>query len=235
MWQNGIGRETILGHELCGVIEAIDQGITTDHVGRPVREGDRIIVKPGTDGNGASGFQPPGDPIDFTGGFSDYVYVGLPNTVFLQTDVPAEVAIITEPFMVGVHAVLRGDVKLGDTVVVQGSGAIRLVTANCAKHSGSAQVIVVGGPADRLELAKRLGGDVTINIDINIEEVPSVDERSEIVLSHTPNGKGADVVLSVQGSFQPHQKGWAMCDTAEPLLRSNTLWIWVRSSSILIN
>ncbi|MBV7335787.1 zinc-binding dehydrogenase [Chloroflexi bacterium TSY] len=203
MWQNGIGRETILGHELCGVIEAIGQGVTADHVGRPVREGDRIIVKPGTDGNGAYGFQPPGDPIDFTGGFSDYVYVGLPNTVFLQTEAPAEVAVITEPFTVGVHAVLRGDVKLGDTVIVQGSGAIGLVTANCAKHSGAAQVIVVGGPADRLALAKRLGADVTINI----EEVPSVDERREIVLSHTPNGKGADVVFECAGFLPATPEG----------------------------
>ena len=49
-------------------------------------------------------------------------------------------------------------IKLGDTVVVQGSGAIGLVTLACAKLSGAAKVIMVGGPAGRLELAKRLGG-----------------------------------------------------------------------------
>ena len=203
MWQNGLPKEMVLGHEVCGTVAAIGAGVTTDHLGRSVKEGDRIIVKPGTDGHGAYGFMAPGNPVDFTGGFSDYVYVALPKTVFLQTEVPAEVAVITEPFTVGVHAVLRGDVKLGDTVIVQGSGAIGLVTAVCAKLSGAANVIVIGGPADRLTLAKKLGADVTINID----DVPDVAERSELVLSHTVQGNGADVVFECAGFLPATPEG----------------------------
>lgn len=202
-WQNSIPQDTILGHEFCGIIEAIGKGVTTDRAGKTVREGDRVIVQPGTGGFGAYGFQAPGDPTDFTGGFADYVYLSLPNTTFLKTDATAEVAVLTEPFTIGVHAVLRGDVKLGDTVVVQGSGAIGLVTAICAKLSGATQVIVVGGPADRLALAKRLGADVTVNI----EEVPNVQERSAVVLSHTLNGKGADVVFECAGFLPATPEG----------------------------
>ena len=72
---------------------------------------------------------------------------------------------MTEPFTIGVHAVMRGQVQIGDTVVVQGAGAIGLVTLICAKISGAAKLIVVGGPARRLELAKRMGADVTIDIE----------------------------------------------------------------------
>ena len=61
---------------------------------------------------------------------------------------------LTEPFTIGVHAAMRGEIKLGDTVVVQGSGAIGLVTLACAKLSVPAKAIMVGGPAGRLELAK---------------------------------------------------------------------------------
>ncbi|GIV77873.1 MAG: hypothetical protein KatS3mg050_2267 [Litorilinea sp.] len=102
---------------------------------------------------------------------------------------------LTEPFTVGVHAVMRGRVQLGDTVVVQGSGAIGLVTLVCARLSGAAKIIMVGGPARRLELARRMGADVTINI----EEIPSVEERTERVLAETPRGAGADVVFECAG------------------------------------
>ena len=102
---------------------------------------------------------------------------------------------MTEPFTVGVHAAMRGDIQIGDTVVVQGSGAIGLVTLICAKISGAARTIMVGGPAGRLELAKRIGVDVTIDI----EDVTTAEERTEIVRSHTPRGAGADVVFECAG------------------------------------
>ena len=46
------------------------------------------------------------------------MYLNLPGTCFLKTKAPPEVAILTEPFTIGVHAVMRGGVKIGDTVVI---------------------------------------------------------------------------------------------------------------------
>ena len=85
--------------------------------------------------------------------------------------------------------------SLGDTVVVQGSGAIGLVTLIGAKLSGAAKLIMIGGPAERLNLAKRFGADTTINI----EEVTSAAERSEQVKALTPRAEGADVVFECAG------------------------------------
>ena len=163
-----------------------------------IKEGDRIIFAPGTS-YGAYGFQwNPDEAPHFRGGFADYMYLVHPNTCFIKTDASPEVAVLTEPFTIGVHAAMRGEIKLGDTVVVQGSGAIGLVTLACAKLSGAARVIMVGGPAGRLELAKRLGADVTIDI----EKVPSVEERTELVKAETPRKEGADVVFECAG-FPP--------------------------------
>ncbi|MCZ6678383.1 MAG: zinc-binding dehydrogenase, partial [Candidatus Poribacteria bacterium] len=120
-----------------------------------------------------------------------------------KTNAPPEVAVLTEPFTIGVHAVMRGGVEIGDTVVVQGSGAIGLVTLVCAKISGAAKLIMVGGPAERLELAKRMGADVTINI----EEVTTVEERTELVKSHTPRQAGADVVFECAGFLPATPEG----------------------------
>lgn len=202
LWQKGISGETILGHENVGIIESMGKNVTTDFVGQPV-EGDRVIFAPGTP-NGAYGFRPNPDKVPhFLGGFADYISLSLADTCFIKTDAPPEIAVLTEPFTVGVHAVLRGNVKLGDTVVVQGSGAIGLVTLICAKQSGASNLIVVGGPADRLELAKKLGADVTINID----EITSVEERTELVKSHTPRNAGADIVFECAGFLPATPEG----------------------------
>ncbi|MEM7539823.1 MAG: zinc-binding dehydrogenase, partial [Chloroflexota bacterium] len=193
MWQNGIPRETVLGHENVGIVVAMGKDVKTDYVGNPVKEGDRVIFAPGTTGGeGAYGFMP---PPSFFGGFADYIMLSLAETCYITTTAPPEVAVLTEPFTVGVHAVLRGGVKLGDTVVIQGSGAIGLLTLVAAKVSGAGRLIMVGGPAHRLALAKKLGADVVIDID----DVTSVEERIELVKSHTDGGKGADIVFECAG------------------------------------
>jgi threonine dehydrogenase-like Zn-dependent dehydrogenase len=193
-WQKGFAEPTFLGHENVGIIEAMGSGVTQDYMGNPLAEGDRVIFHPRRNGF-AHGFQPdrPGLP-PFTGGFGDYIY--LADTVcYIKTSAPAQTAVLIEPFTVGVHAAMRANVQLGDTVIVQGSGAIGLLTAAAARLAGAAKVIIIGGPARRLELALRLGADVTVDI----AAVPDVAARKEIVLSHTPRGAGADVVFECAG------------------------------------
>lgn len=194
-WQKGFPHEIQLGHENVGVIEALGEGVTHDYVGRPVQVGDRVIFAPGRAGY-AYGFQPNRDDLPrFTGGFGEYIYLSDPATCFIKTSAPPDAAVLIEPFTVGVHAVMRGDVKLGDTVIVQGAGAIGLLTAVAARLSGAARVIVIGAPARRLALAERLGADATVNID----EVRDVEERKRQVLELTPRGQGADVVFECAG------------------------------------
>ena len=204
-WQNGFDRETVLGHENVGIIVSQGKEVTTDYMGNKVQEGDRIIFRPGTDGGeGAYGFYyEPDVAPHFVGGFADYIYLGKRGTQFIKTSLPPEVAVLTEPFTVGVHAVMRGQIEFGDTVVVQGSGAIGLVTTICAKVSGAGKIIVVGGPAERLELARKYGADVVIDI----ETVTSAEERMELVLAETPKGQGADRVFECAGFLPATPEG----------------------------
>lgn len=203
MWQNGIPGELTLGHENVGIIEALGEGVTTDYVGNPLHEGDRVIFAPGTP-HGAYGFySTPDIAPHFRGGFADYIMLDYPDTCIIKTNLPPEVAVLTEPFTIGVHAAMRAKIQIGDTVVVQGSGAIGLVTLVCARISGAAKIIVVGGPAKRLDYAKRMGADVTINI----EEVRSVEERTELVLDQTPRRAGADVVFECAGFLPATPEG----------------------------
>jgi L-iditol 2-dehydrogenase len=184
----------LLGHENVGIIERLGEGVKADYLGRPLEEGDRVIFPPGNP-NGSYGFMSADEGPPFRGGFADYIYLFQPQTCVLKTRLPPEVAVLAEPFSVGVHGVTRSGLRLGDTVVVQGSGAIGLLTLICARATGAGRLIVVGGPAGRLALARRLGADLVIDIT----EVPDAAERARLVRENTPRGAGADVVFECAG------------------------------------
>lgn len=94
----------------------------------------------------------------------------------------------------GFHAVERAGIALGDTVVVQGSGPVGLNAAVFASLAGAASVLVIGAPAARLQAARRLGADETLDITAATEpedRVRWVQDRTE--------GRGADVVIEASG------------------------------------
>jgi threonine dehydrogenase-like Zn-dependent dehydrogenase len=94
----------------------------------------------------------------------------------------------------GFGAVERTGLSLGDTVVVQGSGPVGLSAAAFAVLKGAGQVVVVGAPAARLELARRMGADVVLSV-----EKDEVEYRAQVVRDLT-SGRGADVVIEASGN-----------------------------------
>jgi L-iditol 2-dehydrogenase len=184
----------LLGHENVGIVERLGDGVRTDHLGRPLREGDRVIFPPGNP-HGSYGFMTADEPPPFRGGFADYIYLYQPETCVLKTGLPPQVAVLAEPFMVGLYGVTRSGLRLGDTVVVQGSGAIGLLTLIAAKATGAGRLIIVGGPAGRLALARKIGADVVVDVTAT----PDPAERTAIVRESTPRGAGADVVFECAG------------------------------------
>jgi L-iditol 2-dehydrogenase len=234
-YQEGLRAPTILGHENTGIIAALGEGVETDSLGRPVRVGDRVVVQPGARG-GAYGLRPlPEQDPRLTGGQAEYLYLNLPDTRFFKTDLPAEIAVLLEPFTVAIHAVERSRIWLGDTVVIQGSGAIGLMCLIAARLSGASKTIVIGGPAGRLEFAQRLGADRVINI--YEERDPAA--RRERVLAETPGRSGADVVMECAGvpsaiveGIEMLRRGGMFCelghfvDVGDMTLNPNRHMVW---------
>jgi L-iditol 2-dehydrogenase len=83
--------------------------------------------------------------------------------------------------------------RMGDTVVILGSGPVGLNAAILAQLRGAQQVILIGGPARRLSVGQLLGADETMNID----EV-EFSERLARVRELT-NSRGADIVIEATG------------------------------------
>ena len=202
-WQQGIEPAKLLGHENVGIIEALGQGVTTDDLGTPIREGDRVVFHPRNSGV-ANGFRGPDEP--FSGGFADYIYLTDPMRCMIKSEKPPQVGVLAEPFTIGVHAALRADIKIGDTVIVQGSGPIGIMCMIAARISGAGKLIVIGGPAGRLELARKLGAHETVDIGA----VPDAGERKEMVLAMTPGRAGGDVVIEAAGFLPAFPEGLEM-------------------------
>jgi L-iditol 2-dehydrogenase len=93
----------------------------------------------------------------------------------------------------GFAAVERSSLAMGDTVVVQGAGPVGLSAAAFAALRGARTVVVIGAPASRLDLARQLGADVVLPLDM-----PQA-ERIETVKDLT-SGLGADVVIEASGN-----------------------------------
>jgi L-iditol 2-dehydrogenase len=92
------------------------------------------------------------------------------------------------------HAIERGDIKIGDTVLVLGSGPVGINAILVALLRGALRVLCIGAPQGRLEAAIHAGATATLNIETHDEA-----QRLDWVLENT-GGRGADVVIEATGA-----------------------------------
>jgi len=126
------------------------------------------------------------------GGWSSHIYLK-PDTRCIRLDAAPET------FMAGgcalptsLHAVERGDIKIGDTVLVLGSGPVGINSIVLALMRGALRVLCIGAPEARLASAADAGA-ATLNIETHDEA-----QRLEWVLEKT--GRGADVTIEATGA-----------------------------------
>lgn len=96
------------------------------------------------------------------GGCAEYIVLPAGNVHRVPADIPWLEAALIEPYTIGANIVSRGDVASGDTVLIMGAGPIGLVALQAAKRRG-AKVIVSDLVDSRLELARQLDADATVN------------------------------------------------------------------------
>ena len=219
----GIPYPIILGHEVVGTIAALGEGIEKDLFGNPVKVGDRICPIGAMGCNECYyctvlhspnrcpqeetfGFYPNPDKNPYlSGGYSEYLYVHRKIPPFIKTDIAPESGVLLDTLATGIHAVQRAGVQNGDTVLVQGTGIIGLVTLISAKLAGATKIIAVGAPEERIEYAKLFGADITIDIT----KITDEKERIKIVRDQTIGKYGADITFGCTGTVQSINEGLA--------------------------
>jgi len=116
-------------------------------------------------------------------------------------DIPAEQAALIEPLACGIHAVERGDIQLGDTVAIAGMGPIGLCMLQVARQKGPGLLIALDAKPKRLELAKKLGADLAIDV--------REGDAIKRVLDLT-DGYGVDVYIEATGAGPAVNQGLQM-------------------------
>ena len=125
------------------------------------------------------------------GGMASYmVYPAEALVHKMSKDIPAAHAAFVEPLSCALHAVERADIHFEDVVVVAGCGPIGLGMIAGAKAKFPAQVIALDVAEKKLELAKKVGADLAVNI--------AQEDVVEVVRGLT-DGYGADVYLEGTG------------------------------------
>lgn len=106
------------------------------------------------------------------GCFAEYVKLPAHNVLKLPNNVDFDTAAMVEPSAVVAHGFYRTTMKPGATVAVIGCGNIGLLALQWAKIFGAAKTIAIDIDPNKLEVAKTLGVDDTINSkEKNLNEV----------------------------------------------------------------
>lgn len=162
----------IMGHEFTGLIEAVGECV----VG--VSEGDRVVVLPAqrcseTDepcpacSEGASQHcarqQATSIGIAIPGGFAERVDVPASSCVRLGEEASLEMAALSEPLAVAIHAVNASRFAEGMRVGVVGAGPIGLLTVAVLKLRGGEAIGVAEPVSTRAEIALKMGATVVVN------------------------------------------------------------------------
>lgn len=101
--------------------------------------------------------------VNRTGAFAEYISVPMTNVWLHSPGVDEEVASIFDPFGNAVHTALSFDL-LGEDVLITGAGPIGVMAVAIAKHAGARHVVITDVNEYRLDLARKMGADVALNV-----------------------------------------------------------------------
>ena len=211
-----------LGHEGTGTIVAMGKNVKKDSAGKDVKVGDKIVTcmifkddpdittydlnKQNVGGADVYGLLPD-DDIHLNGWFSDYIFIRggeFGSTFFNVSDLDLDSRILIEPAAVLVHAVERakstGILRFASRVVVQGCGPIGLLCIAVLRTMGVNSIVAVDGNPQRLDFAKRLGADATVNF----ADYPSGIEDLTEGVKKAFGGKLADFGFQCTGNPKAH-------------------------------
>ena len=149
-------QSVVLGHEFCG--EVLDHGARTN---RPFAAGTRIVSFPLLRNGDA--VHPTGLSTAAPGGYAEQMLVEQSLSFAVPNGLSSDVAALTEPMAVGLHAVRRSEIKKSQVGVVIGCGPVGLAVIGMLKAMGVRTVVASDYSAARRTLATQLGADIVVN------------------------------------------------------------------------
>ncbi|MDX2269324.1 MAG: zinc-binding dehydrogenase [Bryobacter sp.] len=204
----------ILGHETVGVIEAMGEGLEQDWVGSPLAPGDRITwassitcgecyycrhkrVPTRCLARKAYGISyDSSEAPHFRGGYAEWILLRKGSSIFrLPPDLSTEAVVGAGCALnTAIQGLERIGLSPGESVVIQGAGPVGLAALAVALEHGAHPVVVVGGPAHRLERALEMGASAIVDLQAYPTPQARLEEIHRLVGPY-----GADVVVECVG------------------------------------
>jgi threonine dehydrogenase-like Zn-dependent dehydrogenase len=128
------------------------------------------------------------------GGMAEYLKFPAQSRVYKVPDhLSQKHAAMIEPLACALHAVERGEIKLGDVVVQVGCGTLGLCMIAAERLKNPGLLIAIDLIDSRLALAKQFGADLILN--------PNRDDVIQVVRDLT-EGYGCDVLIEATGNAE---------------------------------
>lgn len=108
----------------------------------------------------------------------------------VPTTLSTRQAVYIEPLACAIHAVQRGHIELGDTVVIAGCGPLGLGMVAAARLKNPGLLIALDLKPNRLEVARKAGAHLTLN-PLEVDVVAEVKNLTD--------GYGCDIYIEATG------------------------------------
>ena len=204
----------VLGHENIGTVYELGEGVTGFEVGErilcgppsaceelcpPCLHGDTNIC--------INGFKRTAGIGGPDGGFAEYMLIrNVAHTMLIK--VPAEVdpkdAVLFDVICVALHGIRKSNFKVGDNVVVSGTGPIGLSAIQFLKAGGANKLIVLGTSDGKESILRQYGADYFINV----KKCDDLDGEIKRILG---SPVGVDIAYECAGSVESLQNCMYKC------------------------
>jgi len=183
----------VIGHEFVGRIAAMGENVSGFEVGDLVSAEGHLVC--GRWRNCLAGRRhlcnkTLGVGVNRPGVFAEYVAIPASNVWLCNPNIDLDVLSCFDPLGNAVHSALAFDL-LGEDVLITGAGPIGCMAAAVAKHAGARHVVVTDLIPYRLELAKKMGA--TLTVDVRRDNLADVMHKLGMK-------EGFDVGLEMSGS-----------------------------------
>jgi len=128
--------------------------------------------------------------VDRDGAFAEFLSIPVNNVWPADRSIPLDITSCFDPLGNATHTALSFDV-LGEDVLITGAGPVGLMAAAIVRHCGARHVVVTDLNPYRLELARKMGA--TLTLDVRHADV--ADAQKQLKMK-----EGFDVGLEMSGS-----------------------------------
>jgi threonine dehydrogenase-like Zn-dependent dehydrogenase len=160
--------DTVMGHEYCCEVLDVGPGVNN------LKVGDVIVSFPVTfDEQGIHGV---GFSNKYPGGYCERIVANEMMSIKVPNGLSPELAAMTEPLAVGVHAVEKSRIAQGDAALILGLGPVGLACIAELKMRGIGPIVGADFSPRRRALAEHLGADVVVDP----RDTPAIDAWRKI-------------------------------------------------------